>query len=511
MVKKTKIALISLYSTDAIGLRYLKSLLKNRGFDVSLIFFKELHLEADLMMAPTEKECNLLVDVLRKTTPDVVGISLRSSYFKIACSITERVRKELSVPVIWGGTHPTIAPEESIQVADMVCIGEGEYPLLELAHRISASQDHSNIQNLWTRRNGRIIRNQVRPLIGDLDALPFPYYGDENSYFIEDGRLNEVDPGLQTYNLNIMASRGCPYHCSYCCNSVFNDIYKGKGPRIRRRSVENVMEEIFALKNDFPNLRRIDFIDEVFAWDKKWTAGFTECYKKEVRLPFQCAQHPNMVDRDILVMLKDAGLERVEIGVQSGSERIRNEFFERPVSNHKLLRASQVLKEMRIVPFYDFIVDNPFETEKDRREGLEFLLNFPRPFHLHVFSLIFFPNTIITKRALSNKLISEEQVEGRAEQTFNQMFVTLRYPRPKVDQFWISLYSLASKNFVPKGLVRQMSRSSLLRRHPKPLVIFADLANTFKLGLIAVSWFLEGKPVFSTIRQTAKRRASPIV
>lgn len=511
MDRKAHIVLISLYSTDAIGIRYISSVLKNQGYRVTLILFKELYLAADLMSLPSEKEYRLLSDLLKSLKPDIVGISLRSSYFKIASEITRRIKKELSLPVIWGGTHSTIAAEESIQVADMICVGEGEYPLLELADKMSLSQDYSQISNLWFRKDGRIIKNKVRPLIQDLDSLPFPDYGDKNKYFIEDGIISSFDPGLQTYNLNILASRGCPYHCSYCCNSIFNDIYHGKGPRIRRRSVENVMEEILTLKDNFSNLRRVDFIDEVFAWDKQWTAEFIEQYKKRVHSPFQCAQHPNIVNRDILKLLKEAGLERVEVGVQSGSERVRKEYFERPVSDRRLLQDSRLLKEMGVVPFYDFIVDNPFESEEDRRQGLEFLLKFPRPFHLHVFSLIYFPNSVITKRALSAHLISKDKVEGHAEQTFEQMFATLKYPRPKSDQFWISLYSLASKSFIPKSLIRWLSHRDFLKKHPKPLILFADWANTIKLGLIAAKWFLEGKPVFSTIRQTAKRGTSPII
>jgi radical SAM superfamily enzyme YgiQ (UPF0313 family) len=452
-----------------------------------------------------------MVDLLKKIQPGMVGISLRSSYFKIASEITKKINEDLSVPVIWGGTHPTIAPEECIQVADLICLGEGEDPVLELAERISNSQDYTDIRNLWIRKNGHLIKNELRPLIQDLDSLPFPDYGDENTYFIENGQISSGDPVLQTYNLNILASRGCPYHCSYCCNSIFNSLYDGKGPRIRRRSVENVMKEIHALKDRFPNLRRIDFIDEVFAWDRKWTSSFIERYSKEIQLPFQCAQHPNMVNQETLRLLRDAGLERVEVGVQSGSERIRKEYFERPVSDRRLFEASRLLNQMGIVPFYDFIVDNPFESEEDRKQGLEFLLKLPRPFHLHVFSLIFFPNTIITRRALTAQLISKDQVEGRAEQTFEQMFVTLKYPRPKADQFWIALYSLTSKSFVPKFLIRWLSRRVFFNRHPKLLVVFADFANTAKLGLIAVRWLLERKPVLSTLRQTAKRGASPII
>jgi radical SAM superfamily enzyme YgiQ (UPF0313 family) len=500
MANKITISLISLYSTDAIGLRYIKAVLKPHGFDVPIIFFKEKHLASDLMSSPTEKEFQLLLDLLKDTNPSIVGISLRSSFFRLATLITRRVRHELSIPVIWGGTHPTVAPERSIEVADMICIGEGEHPLLEVAEKMSNSQDYSDVKNLWVRQNGRIIKNEVRPLVRNLESLPFPDYGDEDKYFIEDDQVSTGDPVLKTYNLNILASRGCPYHCSYCCNSIFNSLYKGKGPTVRRRSVENVMDEILSLRNKFPDMKRIDFIDEVFAWDKKWTATFTERYKKEIKVPFQCAQHPNMVDGEVLKLLSDAGLERVEIGVQSGSERIRREYFERPVTDETLLNASKVLKEMGLVPFYDFIVDNPFETDDDRKAGLDLLLRFPRPFHLHLFSLLYFPTTVITKRALDDNLIAQEQIEGESDQVLNQMFVTLRSPRPKADQFWISLYSLSSKSFVPRFMIRWLSKRSFFRNNPRPLVLFADFANTFKLALVAARWLFEGKPVFSTIR-----------
>ncbi|PIS36516.1 MAG: hypothetical protein COT35_10760, partial [Nitrospirae bacterium CG08_land_8_20_14_0_20_52_24] len=246
------------------------------------------------------------------------------------------------MPVIWGGTHPNVAPEECIQVSDMICIGEGEHPMLELASQFAKGENVHGIQNLWIRTEKEIIRNPVRAPVQDLDSLPFPDYGHEGKYLIEDDSVSGKDPALGAFNLNVMGSRGCPYHCSYCCNSVFRQIYKGKGPPVRRRSVDNVLEEIESMRERFPGLQRIDFIDEVFAWDKSWSMEFTAKYKKRVNLPFQCAQHPNMVDRDILEMLTDAGLERVEVGLQSGSERIRREVFERPVSDDSLLNVAGI-------------------------------------------------------------------------------------------------------------------------------------------------------------------------
>jgi radical SAM superfamily enzyme YgiQ (UPF0313 family) len=393
----------------------------------------------------------------------------------------------------------------------MVCIGEGEYPLLELAERLSAGADYASVPNLWIRRDGRIIKNDVRPLILDLDSLPFPVYGDEDKYLIENEAVTAADPALRTYNLNILASRGCPYHCAYCCNSLLRQISGGQGSWVRRRSVDNVMEEILRLKDRFPNLKRIDFIDEVFAWDRTWTASFIKRYQQEVRLPFQCAQHPLMVDREILTMLKNAGLERVEIGVQSGSEHIRKDYFERPVSDEKILEASRLMTSMGIVPFYDVIVDNPFETERDRKDGLELLLRLSRPFHLHLFSLKYFPHTATTRRALAAGMISADRVEGRGPETSHRMFVTLNDPRPASDRFWISMYSLVSKSFIPRCVIRWLSRRRFLSRNPAPLLLIASVANTLKLGIIALGWLFQGKPVFSTLRHTSRRKTSPII
>ena len=502
-----KVVLISLYSSDAIGLRYIYSLLKNNGIDVTLVFFKEKYLEADLMSYPTSHEHRLLIDLIENIAPSIVGISLRSSFFNIASLITKDIQREIEKPVIWGGTHPNVAPEESINVADMVCMGEGEYPMLELCQRISKGQSIDNIENLWIRKGQSIIRNPVRMLVRDLDSLPFPDYGKDGNYFIEENSILSIDPAVEAFNLDIMASRGCPYQCTYCCNSVFKEINKGKGPAIRRRSVDNVIEEIEYARDNFKNLQRIDFIDEVFAWDKSWTSEFSEKYREKIGLPFQCAQHPNMVDKEILRMLLDAGLERVEVGLQSGSEHIRRDVFKRPVSDKALLRGAKIISDLKVVPFYDVIVDNPFESEDDLRQGLDFILDILRPFHLRMFPLTYFPNTVLTQKALSTGVISADQVESTAQRTHNKWFVTLDYPWPDRERFWISLYSLTSKRFVPKGFIRYLSRRKYLRRHPQFLSHFATLCNNIKLGTIAVKWLLDGKPISAIFRQTTKGRS----
>jgi len=171
------------------------------------------------------------------------------------------------------------------------------------------------------------------------------------------------------------------------------------------------------------------------------------------------------------------------------------------------------MHDLKIVPFYDIIVDNPFETPQDKRQGLNLMLKIFRPFYMHMFSLIYFPNTILTKKALEAKLISEHEVEGHVTKSFDQMYVSLKHPRPPLDLFWISLYSLTSKRFVPKILIKFLSKIDFFQKHPGPLVAFAGLCNTVKLATIAAKWILEGKPVFSSLgkRGRSNKQGSRII
>jgi anaerobic magnesium-protoporphyrin IX monomethyl ester cyclase len=501
-----KVLLMSLYSSDAIGIRYISSFLKQAGVDVHLCFFKEKYLEADTMTLPTEREYSLILTKCDEWRPDIIGLSLRSSFFRIATEITRRIQTSLHIPIIWGGTHPNIAPEDCIQVADMICMGWGERPMLDLVGCMAKGEDPSAILNLWIRNKGKIVRNPVRALRENLDEFPFPDYGHEGKSLIEDDKITESDPALKLFNLNIMASRGCPYRCTYCCNSLFIDIHKNKGPLVRQRSVENVLQEIETLRSKFPKLARIDFIDEVFAWKKEWVREFAPKYKARVGLPFQCAQHPNMVNSEVITMLKDAGLERVEVGIQSGCERIRGGVFGRPVSDDALLKTAQIIRRHKIVPFYDLIVANPFEKEEDLLSGLRFILKLPRPFHLRMFPLTYFPNTPLTIKALELGVITANHVENRAERTHGNWFVTLDYPWSTRERYWISLFSLSSKSFIPKFMIIMLAKRKIFRDHPRILSLFATMANNIKLALIAFKWLLEGKPVFSFIRNNSPRK-----
>lgn len=492
------IALIALYNYESNGVRTIYSILKNYGYKTTAIYFKEL--KFNNIELPSDNEINRLTELLARLKPAIIGISVGSSFYEIASLVTKEIRKKLSIPVLWGGHHPTIVPEESIAIADMICIGEGDEAILDLAKALRDGGEITNINNLWINKKGYVEKNPLRPLIQNLDWIPSPDLSSKDKYWIEDDAVLEGDPiwgrshPQTTYSL--MASRGCPFQCTYCSNSILKGIFKNKGSFVRRRSVENVINELRIVK-EREHIKRIFFMDEVFASNMGWITDFCKSYKDEIGLPFICALNPTNVTEESVALLASAGLDNVVMGIESGSERTRNDIFERSGSNQIIKDSARLFNKYRIIPSFDVIMDNPFETEEDKKETVRLLLDLPRPFNLSMYSLCWFPRTRLTERALKEGIISEEMVEGTAKKTFKQWRMRLDLATRKEDRFWNALVFLASLRYssnrhsraihvVPKWLVHLLMSSTVLRKRPSILML-----PTLMLGsLIAPSKLL---------------------
>ncbi|UCC69086.1 MAG: cobalamin-dependent protein, partial [Armatimonadota bacterium] len=178
---KIKACLVTLYLSESLGGRQIASVLKANGHQCSLIFFKEFRWGEFRRI--TSREEDLLFGLLGDIRPDLVGLSLTSSLVAdVALDLSAKIRRRLDVPVILGGAHPSVAPEESLEHADIVCVGEGEEAIADLADALAGGRAYEDIPNLWTKVNGKIHRNDVRPLSDDLDSLPFVSYGDPDSH-----------------------------------------------------------------------------------------------------------------------------------------------------------------------------------------------------------------------------------------------------------------------------------------------------------------------------------------
>jgi radical SAM superfamily enzyme YgiQ (UPF0313 family) len=485
------VALISLYGIENIGVRLICSVLKKEGFQVSTIYLKKW--VNNNIHPPTRVEVRLLFNLIKNLNPTLIGISLGSPYFKIAEELTRQIKQKLDSPIVWGGIHPTIVPEKCIEIADIVCVGEGEYPMLELVKNISEGKEIDNIQNLWIKKDGQIKKNFVRTLIQDLDSLPYPDLEKEDKYYIESNELFQGDPLYRSAEYRIIASRGCPFSCSYCYNSTLRKIYEGKGRYFRQRSVDSVIAELEYSLERMPRLRKFKFDDDTFVFPEQWIEKFCNLYKQKIRIPFNILLNPALINESTLWKLKRAGLRGVQVGIQSGSARETKEIYNRSPANEQVLKFSELNRRLKLDIVYDIILDNPLATQEDKQALFEFLMQLQRPFKLFLYSLTIFPKTAIAERFIKLGLVTEKDIEGEATKSFRQFRLSLNFPRSQEDNFYISLFVLISKGFIPKKFIYWLYKSKFLRCHPYPLKIFSYLCNLARVSWMALIMLARGE------------------
>lgn len=419
-----RVVLISTYDKiEATGLRILASCLKRAGFDTPMVFLADIerpmtgaaHGCRDIPARALQQVVSLCEDA------GLVGLSVMTATFHEARQVTDAIHAALDVPVIWGGVHPTVRPEECLQYADLVCIGEGERAILELAGKIQERRDYRDVHNLALRDSGSLITNPLSPLESDLDALPFPDHDYKQHHILHDGHLEPCRPGLIYFHLcslaswaagpvySVLTSRGCPYRCAYCINHVLARIYPD-WCRVRRRSPENIIAEIRAVRGRLPGIEAIDIRDETFlASPRPYIAAFSQRYQQEVGLPFRAYTAPQTADPTKLRQLAKAGLREIMLGVQTGSPRVL-ELYARRATNKQVVRAAEAMHSLRrwnCRSRHDVITDNPYATEADRFETLMLIHCLPRPFKLSLYSLALLPGTKLRERAVSDGLLDQ--------------------------------------------------------------------------------------------------------
>jgi len=273
--------------------------------------------------------------------PDLIAFSATTLQFDIVKKIASWLKRDRSVPKICGGVHPSLMPEKTLLNTDidMVCIGEGEEALRELCSRIEKKGSFHDIPNIWVKNHQEILKNPVLPPESNLDGLPFPdrsVFDYQNLWWERNGTAT------------LMASRGCPFGCTYCCNNALRKIYDKSPPTCRKRSVDGVIKEIQQIQKDYPFITSLNFDDDIFFIDKKWAREFTAQYRKKIKLPFFCNIRPNIVDEEVAHLLKESGCSEIRIGLESGSDEIRNSVLKRKISREQIVKACRLLQNADI-------------------------------------------------------------------------------------------------------------------------------------------------------------------
>ena len=393
----------------------------------------------------TRRELDLLLETLREFRPTLIGFSLHTDCMREGAQLTATIKESMAVPVVWGGVGPTLQPERALAHADIVCIGEGEGAIVELAETLEAGGDISRIRNLWVKRGDEVVKNPGRPMV-DLNQIAIPDFEPSRTVFIEDDRLmrNVYAPSINgSRQYMIMTQRGCPYSCSFCVESYYQDKF-GKKDHLRRRSVDVVIEELVAAKEKH-DMKAIMFYDDVFTINHKWLAEFAPRYKAEVGLPFWCYTYPRSTRREQLDLLKDAGLASVTMGVQSGSEEVLSS-YNRPVPSRMTIDAAREIVDLGLRGFFELITQSEFETEETCRKTFEFLADMPIEMNMiGVFPMIRYPHYGYTERVIQE----------------NQKFTV-----SERDYYYYHKLYLLARTTLSRRLVRLLGKSRLVRRFP---------------------------------------------
>ena len=423
------VALVALYRYQNFALRLLHPLLeKIDGVKPYTIFFK--HVDSNTFDPPSEKEKELFAKTIADLNPDLVGISLMSLHVPIAKDLNQIIRANSSAKIIWGGTHPTIDPEACITEADIICSGEGEGAITDLAERMRDGKGFNDIENLWVREGSNITKNPTRPLVEDLDSLPFPSYGNDSFFFINNDNLDKIDRAIEDPLLWIQGSRGCPYVCTYCINSYTRPLFKDNGKWSRMRSVGNIIEEIkeqlkIVEDSNLPKdwKQKVLFVDEVFGKSVDWMREFEKTYPKEVGMPYYMETLPlrALINPITLNLFANSGAETINFGIQTGSDYIRNHIFQRPSKNKEIIEIANEIADRGIKLKYDLIADNPYDTDEILKETIGFLFQLPKPLSFNLFRLQWFPDYPLTDRAIEDGYITKEDssIEKLIERTTN--------------------------------------------------------------------------------------------
>ena len=412
-------------SNPEICLACVEDGLDNTGFRKISAYIKSIHKNTKIAYVPTSNYRNIIGQLIEKSggsfgdadifkvaefmaKSDIVAFSSMTQSSFTVYKIIEQVRKiNPKAFIIWGGIHAIIQPEDAIKHADAVCTGEGEFAFKTFLKLFSNGEDFTKTPSFWFRHEGKIVKNRNLPLMTprEMDSLPPLTYEDgevvyQRGYGFKKISINNfIDYTGLAYGT--VWSIGCPLHCTYCGNTKFIEYDKGYR-RIRHASPKTIIDEISRAISKQPHLSVVNFYDDSYlALPYEQMEEFCKLYKEKINVPFAIyGVIPTYVREDKIALLLDAGLNRVRMGIQSGSENIL-EFYKRPTKLKRIKEATVIFnkfKDYMVAPAYDIIIDNPVETTEDTLATVDLIYEMPRPSTLNVYSLRVIPNTDMAKQ-----------------------------------------------------------------------------------------------------------------
>lgn len=371
-----------LMNPPPIAMGIFTSLLKTNGFEVDL-FDSTLYPDPESIGSDEAKEENLqarpadygsrgiklkesrmevdLIEKVKEFSPDIIALSLLESTYSKALSLLLAI-KDFKIPVIAGGVFATFAPEVVLanESINMVCIGEGEEALIEVCQRMVAGADYSDVDNLWFKSDGRIIRNKLRKPV-DINELLIPDYS-----LFEPERFLRPMGGKIYRAIPIETNRGCPYSCTFCNSPAIAELYKNNGhykPFFRKKDIRVIGKELRYL------VKRWDAEYVYFSSDTFLTLTDTEfdsfiAVYKEIGLPFWMQSRVEAITEYRIRKLKEVGCHRMSIGLEHGNDDFRRRVLKKKFVNKQMIKASKIIAKVGIPLTVNNIIGFPDETRE---------------------------------------------------------------------------------------------------------------------------------------------------
>ncbi|MFC1624664.1 B12-binding domain-containing radical SAM protein [Candidatus Omnitrophota bacterium] len=444
-----------------LNLGYLASWLTKNKIDVTLLDLEvqELHVEE--------------IDVLiRSVKPLLVGLSCVTSTIKaghdVATSIKERFP---DLKIVVGGVHSTAVPERTLREFpsfDIVVKGEGEESLLELYNTIADGGDLSKVKGLAYRvSDSDVLDTGSRPLINDLDCLPFP---DRDLLNVDLYKRTHTSRAFSRLNKNIseiMTARGCPYSCIFCASKVTFGRY------VRYRSVENVIGEMEECIAKYKT-NHFSMLDDTFTFKKDMLYPVCD-YLKTKKVSWDCSTRVDRVSEEMLKRIVESGCEKISFGVESGSEKILK-LMGKDISISKIEEACRLSRKVgvRYLETTFMLGNHPLETMDDIHDTINLIMKIDPD--LVVFSITSpFPGTEL------NRIMKEGGYLGT--ENWDDFIMYGSRPSWRLKYFSIDELKDIQRGFIRKFYLRP---SHVLRqikkiRGPKEFIYWTRLAvNTIK-------------------------------
>ncbi|MBU2473004.1 MAG: radical SAM protein [Patescibacteria group bacterium] len=294
---------------------------------------------------------------------DLIGITSVSPHINNALNLARLIKKKFPDKIIvLGGAHASLLPQETIEnnpFIDFLIRGEGEIRIIQLIEYIQGQIKLKELDGIVFKKDGKIINLQPKKFIQNLDNLPMPAYDlipfKKYSLYLQ----SQFQPAI-----TMLTSRGCPFNCIYCSKPVF-------GSSIRTRSPKSILEEIIFLKKNY-NIKEIIFYDDSFTLKKEKITKFCQLIiENNIKINWKCETRVNLVDQELLNLMKKAGCYMICYGIESGNQKILD-ILKKGITLEQIEKAIIITKKAKIKILGYFMIGIPQETEKNIKETINF-------------------------------------------------------------------------------------------------------------------------------------------